>query len=214
MSRRLVMLGPPGAGKGTQAARLAEALGAPAISTGDIFRANVAAATELGRTAQQYLDAGDYVPDDVTNAMVEGRLAEPDAAGGFVLDGYPRTAAQVAELDRMLGSCSLALDAVVELTVPTDVIVQRLLKRATEQGRADDTADVIRHRIEVYTEQTAPLAEHYRGRGLLVPVTGLGELAEVTDRLLAALGLSSRPGAAERATDEPTAADARSGSGA
>ncbi|MGC5627356.1 adenylate kinase [Georgenia sp. Z1344] len=187
MTSRLVLLGPPGAGKGTQAGRISDALGVPAISTGDIFRQNVAQQTELGRRAQRYMDAGEYVPDEVTNAMVRDRLAEEDAQGGFLLDGYPRTADQVAELDGMLTAAGTQLDVVVELTADTDEVVTRLLQRAKEQGRADDTEVVIRRRLEVYAEQTAPLAQIYADRGLLVQVDGMGDIESVTERLLAAL---------------------------
>ena len=185
---RLVLLGPPGAGKGTQAARLAEALSVPAVSTGDIFRRNVGEGSELGVAAKSYMDAGEYVPDSVTNKMVESRLAEDDARDGFLLDGYPRTADQVTELDRMLQAQGGSLDKVVELTADPDEIVARLLKRSVDQGRSDDTTDVVRHRLEVYTEQTAPLASLYETRGLLVRVDGMGEVDDVTRRLLAALG--------------------------
>ncbi|MGO1173763.1 MAG: adenylate kinase [Actinomycetaceae bacterium] len=187
MTTRLVLLGPPGAGKGTQAGRVSDALGVPAISTGDIFRANVAAQTELGKRAQRYMDAGEYVPDEVTNEMVRDRLAESDAARGFLLDGYPRTADQVTELDEMLRAAGTTLDAVAELTVETDEVVERLLQRAKEQGRADDTEVVIRRRLEVYAEQTAPLASLYAERGLLVQVDGMGDVESVTERLLSAL---------------------------
>lgn len=195
MSKRIVLLGPPGAGKGTQAARLAEHLGVPAVSTGDIFRANVAERTELGQTAQRYMDAGEYVPDEVTNAMVADRLSQPDATDGFLLDGYPRTEVQVAELDRILADGGQQLDAVVELTASTEEVVARLLGRAAEQGRSDDTEDVIRRRLEVYAEQTAPLTSIYAERGLLVQVDGMGEVAEVTERMIAALdaGAGSAP---------------------
>lgn len=185
---RLVLLGPPGAGKGTQAKALAQRLDVPAISTGDIFRANVAEGTELGREAQRYMDAGEYVPDSVTNAMVADRLAQPDAAKGFVLDGYPRTAAQVDELDRMLAAGGARLDRVVEITADADEVVARLRKRAEIEGRSDDTDDVVRRRLEVYAEQTAPLTALYAERGLLVRVDGLGEVDEVTGRVLAAIG--------------------------
>lgn len=187
MSKRIVLLGPPGAGKGTQAARIAEALGIPAISTGDIFRKNLKEGTELGKLAQRYMDDGQLVPDEVTNAMVRDRLAQPDAAGGFLLDGYPRNAAQVDELDAILTDAGLALDAVVEITADTEVVVQRLLKRAEIEGRADDTEPVIRERMVVYGRETAPLTAIYAGRDLLASVDGLGEVDEVTTRLLAAL---------------------------
>lgn len=189
---RLVLLGPPGAGKGTQAKRLAANFGIVAVSTGDIFRANIAQGTPLGQLAQTYTDAGKLVPDEVTNQMVRSRLAEPDLAPGFLLDGYPRNPAQADELDGMLSVAGLALDAVVELTVDAEEVVQRLLKRAEIEGRADDTEEVIRHRQEVYAAQTAPLTHYYADRGLLVQVDGMGEVDEVTERLLAAL----RPSAA------------------
>ena len=187
MSARMVLLGPPGAGKGTQAARIGERLGIPAISTGDIFRAHVAGSTELGRRARAYMDRGEYVPDSVTNAMVADRLAEDDAASGFLLDGYPRTADQVDALERMLSERGEALDVVVEITADADAVVERLLGRAAEQGRADDTEPVIRRRLEVYAEATAPLAAIYEGRGLLLRVDGMGGIDEVTDRIMAAL---------------------------
>ena len=187
MSARMVLLGPPGAGKGTQAVRICERLGIPAISTGDIFRANVAGGTELGKQAKAYMDRGEYVPDSVTNAMVKDRLAADDAASGFLLDGYPRTEAQVGELDAMLVGSGLSLDVVVEITADSEVVVERLLKRAGEQGRADDTEPVIRRRLEVYAEQTEPLTALYRGRGLLVQVDGIGEVTEVTDRVMTAI---------------------------
>ena len=187
MSARMVLLGPPGAGKGTQAARIGRRLGIPAISTGDIFRAHVAGSTELGRRARAYMDKGEYVPDSVTNAMVADRLAEDDAASGFLLDGYPRTAAQVDALDDTLSERGEALDVVVEITADADVVVERLLGRAAEQGRADDTEPVIRRRLEVYAEATAPLAAIYEGRGLLLRVDGMGGIDEVTDRIMAAL---------------------------
>ena len=181
-------MGPPGAGKGTQAKVIAERLGIPAISTGDIFRANVSQQTPLGLEAKRYMDAGDYVPDEVTNAMVRSRIAEPDAAKGFLLDGYPRTVAQVEELDSMLAEGGRSIDAVVVLTVDQDEVVQRLLKRAEIEGRADDTEDVIRRRQEIYTEQTAPLIEVYAGRDLLVEVDGMGSVDEVSARVCGALG--------------------------
>lgn len=185
---RLVLLGPPGAGKGTQAQRLSERLGVPAVSTGDIFRSNVAQGTELGREAQSYMEAGEYVPDSVTNRMVADRLTQADCSGGFLLDGYPRTAAQVVELDRVLAADGHRLDAVLELVVAdTEEVVGRLRKRAVTEGRSDDTEDVIRRRLEVYAEQTAPLTDLYRERGLLVQVDGTGDVDEVTSRILTAL---------------------------
>ena len=184
---RLLLIGPPGAGKGTQAERLALAFDIPAISTGDIFRYNVTNNTPLGVEVQSFMDAGAYVPDTLTNAIVADRLKEADAAGGFLLDGYPRTTDQVAELDRLLGAEDTQLDVVVLITADTDEVVARLLKRAAEQGRADDTADVIRHRLDVYAEQTAPLIDVYSARGLVVTIDGLGAVEAVTDRILAAL---------------------------
>jgi len=192
---RLVILGPPGAGKGTQAAHLAEHYGIPAISTGDIFRSNISAGTELGQQVKAIVDSGGYVPDEVTNAMVRGRLAEPDTARGFLLDGYPRTQAQVEELDAMLDLRGQSLDAVAELTVHTDEIVARLLRRAQSDGRSDDTEDVVRHRQSVYTEQTAPLTAVYGERGLLVQVDGMGEVDDVSARLFSALDQRVRPDA-------------------
>jgi adenylate kinase len=184
---RLILMGPPGAGKGTQAKFVAERHGIPAISTGDIFRANVGQGTPLGLEAKKYMDAGKYVPDEVTNDMVRSRLREPDAEPGFLLDGYPRTVAQVHELDSMLTDAGTALDAVVVLTVDRDELVQRLLARAEVEGRADDTEDVIRTRQEVYADETAPLIDVYRERGLLVEVDGMGGVSEITDRIFAAL---------------------------
>ena len=150
MSVRMVLLGPPGAGKGTQAARISERLNIPAISTGDIFRKNIAEGTELGKAAKSYIDKGEYVPNEVTNGLVHDRLHWDDAVEGFLLDGYPRTLDQVEELERMLSADGLSLDVAVEITADTEEIVKRLLKRATEQNRADDTEPVIRHRMEVY----------------------------------------------------------------
>jgi adenylate kinase len=184
---RLIMMGPPGAGKGTQATFVAEHFGIPAISTGDIFRANVADGTPLGVEAKRYMDAGEYVPDEITNKMVRNRIDEPDADPGFLLDGYPRTLAQVEELDGMVEFTGHRLDAAVVLTVDAEEIVQRLLQRAEVEGRADDTEDVIRRRQEVYAEQTEPLIEVYRDRGILVEVDGMGEVDQVTKRIFEAL---------------------------
>jgi adenylate kinase len=184
---RLLIMGPPGAGKGTQAKFVAEHFGIPAISTGDIFRANVSQGTPLGVEAKRYMDAGEYVPDEVTNRMVRNRIDEPDAGHGFLLDGYPRTLAQVEELDGMIQHTGHKLDAVVVLTVDQDEIVQRLLQRAQTEGRADDTEEVIRRRQEVYLEQTQPLIEVYKQRGLVREIDGLGEVDEVTKRVFTAL---------------------------
>jgi adenylate kinase len=184
---RIVFMGPPGAGKGTQAALLSKELGIPHISTGDIFRANVTDGTPLGKEAQSYMDAGEYVPDGVTNAMVRDRLTHDDAQAGFILDGYPRTVEQVAELDAMLRSAGIKIDHVIELTVDVDVVVARLVRRSAEQGRTDDTEDVLRHRLEVYADQTAPLIEVYQNRNLLSQVDGLGEIEAVTAEILLAV---------------------------
>ncbi|CAN5514121.1 adenylate kinase [soil metagenome] len=184
---RLLILGAPGAGKGTQAVRIAEAREIPAISTGDIFRKNIADETELGLKVKSILSSGGYVPDEVTNEIVRDRLAESDAAAGFLLDGYPRTPGQVEALDEMLSEQGTSLDAVVELTVDTDQVVQRLLKRAQDQGREDDTEEVIRERMNLYVEETAPLAAIYNSRGLLIEVDGMGEVDEVTQRVHTAL---------------------------
>jgi adenylate kinase len=180
-------MGPPGAGKGTQAKVVADHFGIPAISTGDIFRANVSQGTPLGLEAKRYMDAGEYVPDEVTNLMVRNRIDEKDAEPGFLLDGYPRTLAQVTELDGMIRFTGHQLDAVVVLTVDPEELVQRLLHRAQTDGRTDDTEDVIRRRQEVYAEQTEPLIEVYRARGILIEVDGMGEVDEVTKRIFDAL---------------------------
>lgn len=187
-ARHLLIVGPPGAGKGTQAARIVEALGIPAISTGDIFRANVSGGTELGVLAKSYMDKGEYVPDEVTNDMVRDRLAQDDARDGFLLDGYPRTLAQVEALDGMLAELGSQLDAVLMLDVDFDVVVERLIARGAEQGRSDDNEETIRKRIEVYREQTTPLVEVYEQRGLLRRVDGMASIDEVTASLLKTLG--------------------------
>jgi adenylate kinase len=184
---RMIIMGPPGAGKGTQAQVVAERYSIPAISTGDIFRKNVSKGTELGIQAQRFMDAGEYVPDKLTNLMVRNRIDEPDAERGFLLDGYPRTLAQVEELDGMIKHTGHALDAVVVLTVDKEELVQRLLQRAETEGRADDTEDVVRRRQEVYHEQTAPLIEVYRDHGLMIEVDGMGEVDEVSKRIFDAL---------------------------
>lgn len=182
---RLLIIGPPGAGKGTQAARIAERYGVPAISTGDIFRANIQGQTELGIQVQAIIKAGELVPDTLTNDIVRDRLHQADAAPGFLLDGYPRNVEQVHALDGMLEGD--ALDAVVLLLADTDEVVARLLKRAEIEGREDDTEEVIRHRQEVYAAQTAPLIDLFTERGILVSVDGLGAIDEVAGRIASAL---------------------------
>ena len=184
---RLVIMGPQGVGKGTQAARLAEVFGIPAISTGDIFRANIKGNTELGTTAKEYIDTGEHVPDELTNAMVRDRLGNEDVKGGFLLDGYPRNAAQVAELDTTLAGFGWELDGVIELTADRDVLMERLTKRAEDEGREDDTPEGIARRLDIYGTETAPLTAAYAERGLLAKVDGVGEITEVTDRIVAAL---------------------------
>jgi adenylate kinase len=184
---RLVLIGPPGAGKGTQAARLAEEYSIPAISTGDIFRANAKGETALGKRAQEYMCVGTLVPDEVTNAMVKHRLGHDDLATGFLLDGYPRNVEQAVELDGMLAELGVALDAVLEITADPEEVTKRLLNRALLEGRVDDTEDVIRKRLDVYAESTAPVTAFYDGRGILVCVDGIGDVDDVTDRIIAAL---------------------------
>lgn len=184
----VVLMGPPGAGKGTHADLLAGELGVPVISTGDIFRAQVAAATELGRTAQQYLNAGEYVPDEVTNAMVRERLAEDDCRAGFLLDGYPRTLDQVAVLDDILDTQGRSLVAVVVLRVESEHLVRRLLRRAEIEHRSDDTEAVIRRRLQVYADHTLPLISLYGGRNLVHEVDGNGEVHEVREQVLQVVG--------------------------
>ena len=184
---RLVLVGPPGAGKGTQAHIVAAQLSIPHISTGDIFRANVAGGTELGLQAQEFMTAGELVPDSVTNAMVADRLAQPDAQTGFLLDGYPRNREQAVVLEGLLAERGIALDAVVELDVDNESVIARLLDRAIKDGRADDTEDVIRRRLDVYSEQTEPLVGYYREHGLLRSVDGVGSIEDITARIVAAL---------------------------
>lgn len=184
---RLLIMGPPGAGKGTQAARIAEHYGIPAISTGDIFRALQSAETPLAVQVREIMAAGGYVSDEITNQIVAERLAEPDCEPGFLLDGYPRTLAQVDTLDAGLAEAGKPLDAVVSLLADTDEVVARLLKRAESSGRTDDNEETIRVRQQVYADQTEPLLEGYRSRGVLVEVDGLGEIDEVAERVFEAL---------------------------
>lgn len=184
---RMLLVGPPGAGKGTQAVRLAETFGIPAISTGDIFRANVRDETPLGVEAKSYMDRGAYVPNELTNALVADRLTHADCEPGFLLDGYPRTLDQVDALDEMLSASDHALDVVVELVADPEVVIERIRLRAAEQGRTDDTDEVVRARLAVYTAETAPLIDIYARRGILVSVDGIGDVAEVTHRIVSAL---------------------------
>ena len=180
---KLLIMGAPGAGKGTQATALADRYGVPAISTGDIFRYNIKNQTPLGVKVKAIIDAGEYVPDDVTEEIVASRLGEADCEPGFLLDGFPRTMHQVHFLDRYLGERSEGLDAVVSLLVQPEALVQRLLARAEIEGRADDNEDTIRRRMEVYAGQTAPLLHHYENKGLLVEVDGTGTVDEVRQRM-------------------------------
>jgi adenylate kinase len=184
---RLLIMGPPGAGKGTQAKRIAEHYSIPAISTGDIFRAMKSADTQLARQVRAIMESGGYVSDEITNEIVQDRLAQPDCLKGFLLDGYPRTLQQVQTLDDYLAQTGRPLDAVISLLADTDEVVARLLKRAAIDGRSDDNEETIRVRLQVYAEQTEPLLDVYRSRGVLVEVDGLGEVDEVSERVFAAL---------------------------
>jgi adenylate kinase len=184
---RLLIVGPPGAGKGTQSARLASRYSIPAIATGDIFRKNIADQTPLGVKVKAIVDAGDYVPDSLTNELVASRLEEPDARAGFLLDGYPRTLEQVSYLDQLLKSKGQRLDAVIQLVADQEEVVARLRKRAIEQGRVDDSEAAIRHRQEVYARETTPLIAVYRDWGLLIEVDGLGDIDGVSARIADAL---------------------------
>ena len=183
----IILLGPPGAGKGTQAKRIAERLGIPAISTGAIFRTNMSEGTALGKQAALYIDRGEFVPDSVTNPMVRARLAAPDAKNGFLLDGYPRTLDQAHVLRDMLADLGITLNLVLEIEVNEDEVVARMLKRAAEEHRTDDSEPVMRHRLEVYREQTMPMATYYADQDLLEVVDGSGTIDEVTERIFAVL---------------------------
>ena len=198
---RVVLLGPPGAGKGTQAEIIADNLGVPAISTGDIFRANVSGETELGQKAKVFMDAGDLVPDEITVAMVKDRLAEPDAEAGFLLDGFPRTISQAEQLRASLAELGHALDRVLELVVDEEELVRRLSGRrmvvdGQETQRDDDKPETVRHRLEVYREQTAPLSGFYEAEGLLARIDAIGPVEEITERALRALRGDDDPGTA------------------
>ncbi|MDQ0992499.1 adenylate kinase [Streptomyces sp. V3I7] len=212
---RIVLVGPPGAGKGTQAVRLAEKLGIPHISTGDLFRANISQQTELGKLAKSYMDAGNLVPDEVTIAMAKDRMEQPDAEGGFLLDGFPRNVSQAEALDELLTTESMKLDAVLDLEVPEDEVVKRIAGRricrkdsshvfhetyspAKVEGvcdvcggelyqRDDDSEDTVRKRLEVYHTQTEPIIDYYKAQGLVVTISSLGPVDEITQRALEAL---------------------------
>ena len=184
---RMLIIGPPGSGKGTQAERISERLGVVAISTGDIFRANVKGGTPLGLEAKKFIDNGDFVPDSVTNKMVRDRLLQEDATSGFLLDGYPRTTCQVDELDDILASGDQVLDVVLQLTADDEELVSRLLHRAKETGRSDDNEAVIRHRLDLYHGQTEAVVAKYAERGILAQVDGLGKIDDVTDRVMRSL---------------------------
>ncbi|AUI49678.1 adenylate kinase [Arthrobacter crystallopoietes] len=184
---KMLIIGPPGSGKGTQASRISERLGIVAISTGDIFRANVKEETPLGLEAKKYIDNGDFVPDSVTNNMVRDRLSKDDVEPGFLLDGYPRTTAQVDELDSILAESEDQLDVVLQLTADDEELVKRLLGRAQQEGRADDNETVIRHRLDLYHEQTEAVVSRYEERGIVTKVDGLGAIDDVTNRIMEAL---------------------------
>jgi adenylate kinase len=184
---RLLIVGPPGAGKGTQSVKITTAFGIPAIATGDIFRANIKNQTDLGKQVSAIINAGDYVPDSLTNELVESRLQEPDAKVGFLLDGYPRTLDQLGFLDGVLAKEGTALDAVIQLAVDPNEVVARLLKRAHEEGRSDDTEDTIRHRQALYQRETAPLIAVYKERGLVIEIDALGDVDDVATRVTQAL---------------------------
>jgi len=186
-SARLLIVGPQGSGKGTQGVRIAEAFGVPVVSTGDIFRANIKAGTALGAQVTAILDRGDLVPDELTGEIVRDRLGQEDAANGFLLDGYPRNTAQVAHLDAFLAEQDASLDAVILLDVPREESLSRLTRRAAEQGRSDDTAEAIAHRLDIYENETAPIIAAYEKRGIVDRIDGVGELEEVTRRIFSAL---------------------------
>ncbi|WP_342001839.1 adenylate kinase [Microbacterium sp. LWH7-1.2] len=184
---RLLIVGPQGSGKGTQGIRIAEAFGVPAISTGDVFRAAVADESELGSQVKAIIEAGDLVPDELTSAVVRERLSQPDAEGGFLLDGYPRNVAQVMHLDEFLEGRDEELDAVILLDVPREESISRIAGRAAEQGRTDDTEEVIANRLAIYERETAPILGVYEARDLVVSIDGVGTLDEITERIVSAL---------------------------
>ena len=184
---RLLIIGPQGSGKGTQGQRIAEAFRIPAVSTGDVFRANVKEGTPLGLQVKAIIDAGDLVPDELTGAIVRDRLAQDDAAAGFLLDGYPRNLGQVGDLDAFLDERDEPLTGVIELSVPRDESIRRIALRATEQGRTDDNDESIAKRLAIYESETAPILEVYRERGVAFEIDGIGTLDEVFERIITAL---------------------------
>jgi adenylate kinase len=184
---RLLIVGPQGSGKGTQGVRIADAFGIPAISTGDMFRAAVSSGTQLGTQVREIIQAGDLVPDELTSAVVRDRLSQADAADGFLLDGYPRNLGQVGHLDAFLRGRGEQLDAVIELVVPREESIERLTRRAQEQGRTDDTEQVIANRLAIYERETAPILDVYRERDIVLEIDGVGTLDEITDRVIGAL---------------------------
>lgn len=186
-SARLLIVGPQGSGKGTQGVRIAETFGIPVVSTGDIFRANIKGGTELGQKVTAILDRGDLVPDELTGEIVRDRLAQDDAARGFLLDGYPRNAAQVGHLEEFLAGRGESLDAVILLDVPREESISRLSLRAVEQGRSDDTEEAIAHRLDIYERETAPIIDVYSEKGIVDRIDGVGSLDEITERIVAAL---------------------------
>lgn len=186
-SARLLIVGPQGSGKGTQGVRVGQALSIPVISTGDVFRANVSAGTPLGQQVKAIIEAGDLVPDSLTSEIVRDRLTQDDASNGFLLDGYPRNLGQVGDLDAFLEGRGEALDAVIELSVPRDESIARLRQRAVEQGRTDDTEEVIANRLAIYERETAPILDVYRERGIVDAIDGVGSLDQIADRIAAAL---------------------------
>ena len=186
-SARLLIVGPQGSGKGTQGVRVGEALSIPVISTGDVFRANVSAGTPLGQQVKAIIEAGDLVPDSLTSEIVRDRLTQDDASNGFLLDGYPRNLGQVGDLDAFLESRGESLDAVIELSVPRDESIARLTQRAIDQGRTDDTEEVIANRLAIYERETAPILDVYRERGIVDAIDGVGSLDEIADRIAAAI---------------------------
>ena len=186
--RRILLLGAPGAGKGTQATSLVDALGVPHVSTGDMLREAVAAGTEVGKQARAIMDAGRLVSDEIVIEIARGRLSQPDADKGFILDGFPRTLAQAEALDEMLQKLGTPLEACLALEVDTEAVVARLIGRAELEGRADDNEETIRERMRVYEEQTAPLLAFYGGQGLLISVDGMGTVDEVKARIAGAVG--------------------------